>query len=72
MKREFSMTEEAIKRLQVNTTKLKHGWSEHYLTHTELDGLDVKQPVEVNSEIGLNPNWEEPPYQMCAPHRDRR
>lgn len=66
------MTGEAIKRLYANTTKLKHGWSEQHLAHTEHDGLDVKQPVEVNSETDLNPNWEELLYQRCAPHRDKR
>lgn len=73
MKREVAMTGEAIKkRLHVSTTKLKYAWSEQYLAHTEYDGQDVKQPLEVKSETGLNPNWEEPQYQRCAPHRNNR
>lgn len=41
MKREVAMNGEAIKRLHGNRTKLKHGWSEQYLAHTEHEGLDV-------------------------------
>lgn len=55
MKREVAITGEAMERVHVNTTKLKHGWSEQYLAHTEHDGLDVKQPVEMKSEMSLNP-----------------
>lgn len=41
MEREVAMSGEAIKRLHVNTTTIKYGWSEQYMAPTEHDGIDV-------------------------------